>query len=210
MSDDRLTRRQLLAGVGAVGALGAGVGVGTRAVMEESVSFPGNELTSRSLDLELRVERDRGELTDWRDATGVEVDWPVPAPGSSVRRVIALRATPCGVAQEFWVRVADAAADAAADAVELQLHKSRDCDRTATVPVTSQRPLSVAGSDPYLGGGVRLDSTCGTTPESCLTTCAVLEVATPEGSEATAFSLDLEFVAQQCTSGERRNNPWTT
>jgi Ca-activated chloride channel family protein len=55
-NDDQLinlTRRQMLAGAGAVGLASAGAGLGTSALFSDSESFLGNSLTAGTLDLKL-------------------------------------------------------------------------------------------------------------------------------------------------------------
>ncbi|WP_276258509.1 SipW-dependent-type signal peptide-containing protein [Haloglomus litoreum] len=58
MSDRRMniTRRKVLAAVGAVGAAGAGAGLGTSALFNDTESFEGNSITAGELDL----------LVDWQ------------------------------------------------------------------------------------------------------------------------------------------------
>ncbi len=51
-----LSRRQILAGLGAVGVGGAAAGVGTTALFSDEESFDGNGITAGELDLTLRYE----------------------------------------------------------------------------------------------------------------------------------------------------------
>jgi predicted ribosomally synthesized peptide with SipW-like signal peptide len=67
MSNDNieLTRRKLLAGVGAVGAAGAGAGVGTSALFSDEESFESNELSAGTLDMAVEYSETvvQGETT---------------------------------------------------------------------------------------------------------------------------------------------------
>jgi len=59
MSSDNkleLSRRKILAGMGAVGAAGAGAGIGTSALFNDTESFEDNQLTAGSLDLKMDWE----------------------------------------------------------------------------------------------------------------------------------------------------------
>ncbi|TKX53989.1 hypothetical protein EXE44_17105, partial [Halorubrum sp. SS7] len=59
MSSDNnleLSRRKILAGMGAVGAAGAGAGIGTSALFNDTESFEDNQLTAGSLDLKIDWE----------------------------------------------------------------------------------------------------------------------------------------------------------
>jgi predicted ribosomally synthesized peptide with SipW-like signal peptide len=66
-----LTRRKILAGVGAVGAAGAGVGMGTSALFSDEEGFEDNVLTAGTLDLKVDWEEHYSypQIYGWEDPT---------------------------------------------------------------------------------------------------------------------------------------------
>jgi len=73
MTDDRLTltRRKLLAGVGAIGLAGAGAGIGTTAYFSDTESIEGNSLTAGALNMRVTVDNIAHSSTIVRDNTTI-------------------------------------------------------------------------------------------------------------------------------------------
>jgi predicted ribosomally synthesized peptide with SipW-like signal peptide len=73
MTEDRLrlNRRKVLAGIGAIGAAGAGAGLGTSALFSDEESFEGNVLEAGALNLRVSVDNIIHSTTIVRDNTTI-------------------------------------------------------------------------------------------------------------------------------------------
>jgi len=73
-NDIELTRRKILAGLGAVGAAGAGAGFGTTALFSDQESFTNNQITAGTLDLKV----------DWEEHYSFPQIYDLPDPEEDV------------------------------------------------------------------------------------------------------------------------------
>ncbi|MEZ3117177.1 VWA domain-containing protein [Halobaculum sp. MBLA0147] len=69
-----LSRRNVLAGLGTIGAASAGAGLGTSAYFSDTEEFTGNSLTAGSLDLKVDWEE---HYSDWSDDEAEGLEFPV-------------------------------------------------------------------------------------------------------------------------------------
>ncbi|AGN02238.1 hypothetical protein L593_11475 [Salinarchaeum sp. Harcht-Bsk1] len=193
-----LTRRKLLGGLTAVGALGGGAGAITAATQRDDATV-GDVITAGAPGIEIECLEADCSVTD--GTLSFSVDGLVP--GSSGERTVRLRTV--DNALRVWVWTAcPAADDELADALLVRLSIDRGCDGTPRQLFPESlgeswgtlRALQTAFAD-----GRRLDDP----QDPCLSpgsdTCLRLDYRLPEGARpepGADSTVDLECYAEQC------------
>lgn len=210
-----ITRRKLLAGLAGAGAVSAGAGGATKAVLSDEL-----ELSGRSRAGTAGIDVDCDSCTTGEN-TGVdfEVDGLEPGPGSEGEKQ--LRLTVGDDPVRVWVRTTcPPAVDGLGDALDVRLTLERDGEGVATENVTQLFPHLGTDSDGSLtelrralADGRELTGRDGECLESGAERRLRLEYSLSENSMAGTTAneetkLDLEFHARQCrhVSGDEVEN----
>jgi hypothetical protein len=232
--DGALSRRKLLAQLGAVGLTGLSVGAGTNALVSDLASYPGNAIQSRRLDLGVAYEASTGTHTpnqtsslpsEFDDTDAVTVQFDDLERGSSAGVRMALEARPCERPVEMWMRVTgNGLGTDLASTLRMNVTLAHACGAGNRVSLLDPSVANdsvnaaVTGNDSWEGlqAGVPVRNDCSVSgdrtcrPPVCID--AVVQVpdeTIPNRVRSQSLSLTFEFVARQCTGGRSSEvNPW--
>ncbi|WP_135661987.1 hypothetical protein [Halorhabdus rudnickae] len=206
MDDRQVSRRQILAGIGTVGASGVTLGLGSSALLNDDQLTPSNTLAAGVLDLQIETESG----THSRGSAMIDIDLSADDRNGSERLSLSLPATSNPAYVWGTTSCLD---DALASALAVTLSYV-DCD-------SGEPQTVVASGDTFdefaaaLAGGLAIDGDPRTTGRSCLGTddrlCLELSWTLAEtfsGEIASGFAL--EFVGQQCRSNDGRSSPFVS
>ncbi|WP_136688276.1 CoxS/CutS family dehydrogenase iron-sulfur subunit [Halorhabdus amylolytica] len=202
MGDRELSRREVLAGIAAVGGSGV-VGATSGAIVQDDVTVPGGTVSAGAVDL--RVETD-GESGESRAGT---IDVTLSADARSGNRTVTL------VNEENpvypWMRATCLGDDALSEALGMTLSYVGCEDGQESSVVASGESFTEFADD--IVDGIVLDGRPETTEQHCLEEggrlCLELSWILDEefrGEFATGFSL--EFLGQQCRHNDGDSNPF--
>jgi hypothetical protein len=232
--DGSLSRRRLLAQLGAVGLTGLATGAGTNALVSDLASYPGNAIQSRRLDLGVAYETAAGTPpqrppssfpSEFDDTDAVTVQFDDLERGTPAGVRMALETRPCELPVEIWMRVTGTGLGTElASTLRMDVTLAHACGAGNRVSLLDPSVTNdsvnaaVTGNDSWEGlqTGVPVRNDCSVSADrTCRPpVCIDAEVQVPDETipdpvRRQSLSLTFEFVARQCAGGQSSEvNPW--
>lgn len=215
MTNDGLSRRRVLAGVGSAGLAGSVLGSGTAALFADLERFEGNLLGAGTIDLLVAAEAPSGRTVTSEGKAAFGVDPTANGGTGSIPVTVSLPEDRENNPAYAWVRSTCPDGTDLAEALSVTLRYDGACvDDDAPGVIAAGTLTEVADA---LRGGVALDPDCDTgaaaEERDCLEPGETVDLALEWELDETynddgSTSVVLEFVGTQCRYADGGENPF--
>lgn len=212
MDDIELSRRQILATVGAAGGTGAIAGTGSAALLSDGVAFAESSLASGTVDLRVDWEVTGGDSGTTNGDGSIQIDLGDEVRSGSVSFEVGLPPDGSNNPAYGWLRLACPEMTRLVDALEVDLRY--DCGEAKSVVSDGADTLCEVANE--LREGTLLHPGCRTVEpgaQGCIAPGEpiplVFEWELDEGFEGQAgTSIEFEFTGWQCRYQDGTTNPY--